>query len=172
MVVYYYFLGRNSVTWLKSGMYDCCRRGCMALFTLLLQITLKKYFFRKSEDIYQYVTILTYSSRYTKLPSLWTCKYHISLYKEIQWRRCLCYRGHSKSMSPAYHRFFTPLPPCHTLSPFALTPSPLVTTQIVTNFELIINLPFRQISDLIFSKMCIFSTQTLLSTWKATLKSR
>ena len=29
-------------------------------------------------------------------------------------------RGHSKSMSPAYHRFLPPLPPCHILSPFAL----------------------------------------------------
>ena len=51
-------------------------------------------------------------------------------------------------------------------------PPPLVTTQIVTNFELIISLPLMQISDLIFAKMCIFSTQTLLSTRKATLKSR
>ena len=32
--------------------------------------------------------------------------------------------------------------------------------------------PLMQISDLIFAKMCIFSTQTLSSTGKATLKSR
>ena len=81
-------------------------------------------------------------------------------------------RGHSKSMSPAYHRFLTPVPPCHTLSPFALTPSPLVTTQIVTNFMLILSRPLMQILDLIFNKMCLFSNQTLLFTWKATLKSR
>ena len=55
---------------------------------------------------------------------------------------------------------------------FGLTPSPLVTIKIVTNFELITSLPLMRILDLIFAKMCIFSTQTLLSTRKATLKSR
>ena len=80
-------------------------------------------------------------------------------------------RGHSKSISPAYHRFLTP--PCHTLSPLALThPPPLATNQIVTNFEAIMSRSLMQILDLIFAKMCIFSTQTLLSTWNATLKSR
>ena len=55
---------------------------------------------------------------------------------------------------------------------FGLTPLPLVTTQIVTNFKLMMNRPLMQILDLIFAKMCIFPTQTLLSTLKATLKSR
>ena len=74
-------------------------------------------------------------------------------------------------MSPAYHRFLSP--PCHTLSPFVLAPlSPIVTTQIVTNFELMISRLLMQILDLIFAKICLFSTQTFLSTWKATLKSR
>ena len=31
---------------------------------------------------------------------------------------------------------FDPLPPCHTLSPFALNPLPLVTPKWITNFEL------------------------------------
>ena len=76
-------------------------------------------------------------------------------------------------MSPAYHRFLTPPPPlvtlCHRLP---WPPSPLVTTQIVTNFMLILSRPLMQILDLIFNKMCLFSNQTLLFTWKATLKSR
>ena len=67
--------------------------------------------------------------------------------------------------------FWSPSPlvtVCHCLP---WTPSPLVTTQIVTNFELITSLPLMRILDLIFAKMCIFSTQTLLSKRKATLKS-
>ena len=64
---------------------------------------------------------------------------------------------------------FDPHPPCHHLSPVALTPSPLVITQIVTNFELIMGPSLMKVLDLIFSKICIFSTQFLLSTWKATL---
>ena len=75
-------------------------------------------------------------------------------------------------MSTAIPIFDPPSPHCHTLSPFVLTPSPLVTTQIVINFELIMSRPLMQLLDLIFAKICIFSTQTLLSTWKATLKSR
>ena len=58
---------------------------------------------------------------------------------------------------------------CHLLP---WPPSPLVTTQIVTNFELIMCRPLMQILDLKFAKMSIFSVQTLLSIWKATLKSR
>ena len=50
---------------------------------------------------------------------------------------------------------FDPLPPCHTLPPFALNPLPLVTTKKVTNFELIMSLILMQILDLIFAKMCI-----------------
>ena len=70
--------------------------------------------------------------------------------------------GHSKSMSPDYHQFLIPPPPCHTLSPYALNPSPLVTTQILKNFEVIMSRPFMQILDLIFAKICIFSTSILL----------
>ena len=80
---------------------------------------------------------------------------------------------HSKRMSPAYHRFLTPPPPLsHFVTVCLDPPTSLVTTKIVINFELIVSRPLMQILDLIFAKMCIFSTQTLLSTWKATLKSR
>ena len=75
-------------------------------------------------------------------------------------------------MSPKKSRFLSLFFPGHTLSPFALTPLPLVATQILTNFKMIISRLLMQILDLIFAKMCIFSTQTLLSTWKATLKSK
>ena len=76
-------------------------------------------------------------------------------------------------MSPAYHRFLTPPPPLSLFVTVCLDPPPpLVTTQIVTNFMLILSRPLMQILDLIFNKMCLFSNQTLLFTWKATLKSR
>ena len=72
-----------------------------------------------------------------------------------------------------FHRpstdLWPPLSPCHRLP---WSPSPLVTTQIVTNFELIMSRPLMQIVDLIFFWMCMFSTQTLISTWKALWESK
>ena len=62
---------------------------------------------------------------------------------------------------------FDPPPPFHILSHFVTVcydPLPLVTTKIVTNFEMIMNQPLMQILDLVFANMCIFPTQTLLST--------
>ena len=53
---------------------------------------------------------------------------------------------------------------CHTLSPSALTLSPLVTNQILTKFELIMSQSLIQILYLILAKMCIFSSWTFLST--------
>ena len=43
-------------------------------------------------------------------------------------------RGPFKKYVTLKISIFDSPPPCHTLSSFALTPSPLVTTQIVTNF--------------------------------------
>ena len=62
-------------------------------------------------------------------------------------------------------------PPLVTLCRRLPWPPPVVTTQIMTNFELVMSRPLMQILDLIFAKVCIFLTQTLLSTSKATLKS-
>ena len=49
------------------------------------------------------------------------CFQKLCLYANIN---NLMARVHSKSISPEYHRFLTPPPPCHTLSPFALTSLP------------------------------------------------
>ena len=67
-------------------------------------------------------------------------------------------RAHLKSMSKAYRRFLTPLPPCHTLSLFALTPLPPC---------------HHQNSDKLWAdNKPTFDANFLLSAWKATLKSK
>ena len=65
--------------------------------------------------------------------------------------------------------FWSPSP-CHTLSPFALTPLPPCRHPNTDKLEDDNDPTFDANFNLIFAKMCIFSIQTLLSTQEATMK--
>ena len=78
-----------------------------------------------------------------------------------------------KMILKAIQKVCHPPPPLSHFVTLCLDPlPPLVTSQIVTNFELIMSWSLMQILDLILSKMSIFSTQTLSSTLETTSKSR
>ena len=47
--------------------------------------------------------------------------------------------------------------------PYLLDTPTIREGRVVTNFELIMGRPFMQILDIIFAKVCLFSTQTFLS---------